>query len=79
MRDLTPRDRAILAFEGRWWKHLGVKEQAILDEFGWSATRYYLHLTDLLDQPAALEAEPQLVNRLRRLRETRRGARSRSA
>ena len=72
---LTEREQEILAFEGRWWKHAGAKEQAIRDTFGLSSTRYYQLLNALLDNPAAMEHEPVLVGRLRRLRSTR--ARSR--
>ncbi|MEV1330302.1 DUF3263 domain-containing protein [Micromonospora costi] len=68
---LTERERAILAFEQRWWRHAGAKEQAIRDAFGLSATRYYQLLNGLLDNPAALAAEPVLVGRLRRLRSSR--------
>ncbi|WP_433283598.1 DUF3263 domain-containing protein [Micromonospora sp. CA-244673] len=68
---LTERERQILAFEQQWWKHAGAKEQAIRDTFGLSATRYYQLLNALLDQPAALAAEPVLVGRLRRLRSSR--------
>ncbi|MBF9131286.1 DUF3263 domain-containing protein [Plantactinospora sp. S1510] len=68
---LTEREREILAFEQRWWKHAGAKEQAIRDAFDLSSTRYYQLLNGLLDNPAALAAEPMLVGRLRRLRATR--------
>ncbi|MGY0005590.1 DUF3263 domain-containing protein [Micromonospora sp. I033] len=68
---LTERERRILDFEQQWWKHAGAKEQAIRDTFGLSATRYYQLLNALLDQPAALAAEPVLVGRLRRLRSSR--------
>jgi hypothetical protein len=72
---LTEREEQILAFERRWWKHAGSKEQAIRDTFDLSATRYYQLLNGLLDNPAALAADPLVVGRLRRLRSTR--ARSR--
>jgi hypothetical protein len=72
---LTEREQEILAFERKWWKHAGAKEQAIRDAFDLSATRYYQLLNGLLDNPAALAAEPVVVARLRRLRSTR--ARSR--
>jgi hypothetical protein len=58
-------------FESRWWKHAGAKEQAIRDTFALSSTRYYQLLNALLDNPAALEHDPVLVGRLRRLRSTR--------
>ncbi|MBL7254552.1 DUF3263 domain-containing protein [Paractinoplanes lichenicola] len=68
---LTEREQQILAFEARWWKHAGSKEQAVRDTFGLSSTRYYQLLNGLLDNPAALEHDPVLVGRLRRLRSTR--------
>ncbi|MFG1775021.1 DUF3263 domain-containing protein [Micromonospora sp. NPDC049048] len=68
---LTEREQGILAFEQQWWRHAGAKEQAIRDTFGLSATRYYQLLNALLDNPAALAAEPVLVGRLRRLRSSR--------
>ncbi|MEU8049633.1 DUF3263 domain-containing protein [Micromonospora haikouensis] len=68
---LTERELRILAFEQQWWRHAGAKEQSIRDTFGLSATRYYQLLNGLLDNPAALAAEPVLVGRLRRLRSSR--------
>ena len=68
---LTERELQILAFEAKWWKHAGSKEQAIRDSFGLSSTRYYQLLNGLLDNPAALEHDPVLVGRLRRLRSAR--------
>jgi hypothetical protein len=68
---LTEREQRILAFEHKWWRHAGSKEQAIRDVFDLSSTRYYQLLNALIDNPAAIEAEPVLVARLRRLRATR--------
>ncbi|MDG9673427.1 DUF3263 domain-containing protein [Micromonospora sp. DH14] len=68
---LTERERAILAFEQQWWRHAGAKEQAVRDTFGLSSTRYYQLLNGLLDNPAALAADPVLISRLRRLRSSR--------
>ncbi len=73
---LSDRDRSILEFERQWWKYAGAKEQAIRDLFDMSATRYYQVLNTLLDNPAALEADPMLVKRLRRMRAARQRARS---
>ena len=73
---LARRDREILAFERQWWKYAGVKEQAIRELFDMSATRYYQVLNTLIDNPAALESDPMLVKRLRRLRTTRQRQRS---
>lgn len=74
---LTDREQQILDFERRWWRHAGAKEQAIRDTFQLSATRYYQLLNGLLDNPAALAADPVLVGRLRRLRSTRTRSRRR--
>lgn len=68
---LSERELQILAFESKWWKHAGSKEQAIRDEFDLSATRYYQLLNGLLDNPAALAQDPVLIGRLRRIRSTR--------
>jgi hypothetical protein len=73
---LATRDREILAFERQWWKYAGAKEQAIKELFDMSATRYYQVLNALIDTPEALQADPMLVKRLRRLRATRQRARS---
>jgi hypothetical protein len=81
--ELERRDREILAFEAQWWKYAGAKEQAIRELFDMSATRYYQVLNALIDEPAALAADPMLVKRLRRVRagrqETREAARSSGA
>ena len=68
---LSERDAQILAFERQWWKYAGAKESAIRELFDMSATRYYQVLNTLIDDPAALAAEPMLVKRLRRMRSTR--------
>ena len=74
---LTDRERAMLEFERFWWRHAGSKEQAIRDTFTLSATHYYRLLNALLDRPAAVEFDPLVVGRLRRLRASR--ARRRTA
>ena len=73
---LSERDREIIAFERQWWKYAGAKEQAIRELFDMSATRYYQVLNALIDSSAALEADPMLIKRLRRLRASRQRARS---
>ncbi len=72
---LTDRDRAILDFERSWWTEAGPKDTAIRERFELSGTRYYQLLTELLDDPEALDHDPLLVRRLRRVRERRRRAR----
>ncbi|MGZ4590253.1 MAG: DUF3263 domain-containing protein [Actinomycetes bacterium] len=76
MTALTPRQHALLAFAGRTWRSPGHRAQAIDDLFGLSETRYFQDLNAILDLPAALLADPVLVNRLRRQRADARDARS---
>ncbi|HEY8479227.1 MAG TPA: DUF3263 domain-containing protein [Spirillospora sp.] len=73
---LSERDRRILAFERQWWKYAGAKEQAIRELFDMSATRYYQLLNILIDRPEALEYDPMLVKRLRRMRAQRQRSRA---
>lgn len=69
--DLTDRDRAILALEAAWSRHGGTKEEVIRTNLGMSPARYYQLLGRLIDTEQALEHDPLLVRRLRRLRESR--------
>jgi hypothetical protein len=73
---LSDRDRDILEFERQWWKYAGAKETAVREKFDMSSTRYYQVLNALIDRPEALEADPLLVRRLRRLRAARQRQRS---
>ncbi|MEU2247482.1 DUF3263 domain-containing protein [Streptomyces sp. NPDC019224] len=72
---LSDRDRAVLAVERQSWAGPGAKERAIRERLGLSPTRYYQLLNALLDDRRALEEDPVTVNRLRRVREARRGRR----
>lgn len=74
--ELSLVEAQILEFERDWWRTSGAKEDMILERFGSSATRYYQQLNTLIDKPAALEADPVLVRRLLRMRQTRQEARS---
>jgi hypothetical protein len=71
MTNLSDRDRAILAFERRRWLHLGAKDTAVREAFGVTPWRYQQELLALIDRPEALQHDPQLVLRLRRLRDHR--------
>lgn len=73
---LSERDAAILDFEENWFTAEVPKEQAIMDLFSMSATRYYQQLNQLIDNQAAVEYKPLLVKRLRRLRSQRQAERS---
>jgi hypothetical protein len=73
---LSERDQAILGFERQWWKYSGAKEAAIRELFDMSSTRYYQLINTLIDTPEALEFDPMLVKRLRRMRSSRQAART---
>ena len=72
---LTERERSILEFERSWWTEPGPKELAIRERFDLSATRYYELLAELVDSDDALEYDPLVIRRLRRMRDRRRRAR----
>jgi uncharacterized protein DUF3263 len=70
--DAEWRWQDILDFERNWWKVSVRKELAVRARFGISPARYYQLLNRVIDKPEALEYDPMLVQRLRRLRESRR-------
>lgn len=74
--ELSERDIAMLDFERQWWRFAGSKDEAIRAKFDMNATRYFQLLNTLLDSQAALEHDPLLVKRLRRLRDSRQKARA---
>ena len=73
---LSDRDRALLAFEAQWRTHGGATEEAIRAELGMPPARYYQLLGRLIDTAEALEHDPMLVRRLRRLRDEREAVRA---
>ncbi|MFJ1810120.1 MULTISPECIES: DUF3263 domain-containing protein [unclassified Streptomyces] len=73
--ELGAAERDLLALERRGFPGPGAKERAIREELDLSPVRYYQLLNALLDDPRALAHDPVTVNRLRRVRETRRGER----
>ncbi|MGW3202729.1 DUF3263 domain-containing protein [Streptomyces sp. NPDC001135] len=70
--ELGHREQAVLALERRGFPGPGAKERAIREELGLSPVRYYQLLNALLDDERALAADPVTVNRLRRVRDSRR-------
>ena len=68
---MNERERAILAFEAQWWQLRGNKEAAIAEQFDMTAIRYTQVLNRVIDDPEALQFDPILVNRLRRVRDER--------
>ncbi|GHI06813.1 hypothetical protein Scel_51340 [Streptomyces cellostaticus] len=73
--ELGSREKAILALERRGFSGPGAKERAIREELGLAPVRYYQLLNALLDDARALALDPVTVNRLRRVRESRRSER----
>ncbi|MFJ9686081.1 DUF3263 domain-containing protein [Streptomyces bacillaris] len=73
--ELSARARAVLALERRPWAGPGAKERAIREELGMSPVRYFQLLNALIEDERALREDPVTVNRLRRLKEERRGRR----
>lgn len=71
-RELSVRERAVLALERRSWAGPGAKERAIREELGISPVRYFQLLNALIEDERALREDPVTVNRLRRLRAARR-------
>jgi hypothetical protein len=76
MPALSERDMNVLAFERGSWRTVGAKEQAIAEVLGFTATRYYQLLNELIDTPEALRFDPVLVKRLRSQRSRRQRMRS---
>lgn len=68
---LSAREVEVLAFERQWWKYSGAKEKAIRETFEMSSTRYYQVLNQLIDKQEAMQADPMLVKRLRKMRAVR--------
>ena len=69
---LADVDVAMLRLAGEWWRDPLAKEQAIRDRFGITPIRFYQRIAHLIDTPAALAVEPQIVHRLQRIRAARR-------
>ena len=66
---LSEADLAVLRFATHAPRSIGAREDRIRSELGMQPIRYYQRLNALLDSPAALAVEPQLVRRLQRLRD----------
>jgi hypothetical protein len=68
----TDHEQAVLDFERSRWTADGVKEVLIEQRLGLTAAQYYQVLNELLDRADALDHDPLVVRRLRRLRDRRR-------
>jgi hypothetical protein len=71
---LSDRERRVLELERGWWRYAATKDEAVREQVGMTLSEYHPFLNTLLDRPEALEHDPLLVKRLRRLRSARRGA-----
>ena len=72
---LSERHAAMLDFERSWWTNEEPRDQVVRARFQCSPESYQTELTAVLDDPAALEHDPLVVRRLKRLRLRARKAR----
>lgn len=65
---LSDREKSYLDFEAKYYpyRHTGTKENAIVDTFDHSATRYYQILGALVNTTRALDYNPVMVKGLRK-------------
>lgn len=61
---LSAIQKAVLDFERSAWLIPGPKSDAIQEQLGMSATKYYQTLRQLADEPLAGEYDPMTVRRL---------------
>ncbi len=61
---LSATQRAVLDFERSAWLIPGPKSDAIQEQLGMSATKYYQILRQLADDPLAAAYDPMTVRRL---------------
>lgn len=72
---LTERQQAMLDLERSVWHLDDPKDVVIRARFACAPEAYYAELNALIDLPEALDVDPLVVRRLRRLRDRRRRAR----
>jgi hypothetical protein len=68
---MDERDRAVLAFARRHQQQRDVSD-LVQRELGLSPTRYFQLLLAMLERPEVAAADPELVTRLRAMRDRRR-------
>jgi len=73
--EMTQRDFEILELERTWWLFDQTKVEQIERTLDISSTRYHELLDQVIDYREALEHDPLLVLRLRRMRDDRRRSR----
>lgn len=72
---LTERQQAMLELERSVWQLDDPKDVVIRARFACAPDAYYAELNTLIDLAEALDFDPLVVRRLRRLRDRRRRAR----
>lgn len=72
---MTERQQAMLELERSVWQLDDPKDVAIRARFACGPDAYYVELDSLIEYPEALEFDPLVVRRLRRVRDRRRQAR----
>ena len=72
---LSERHAAMLDFERSWWSNEEPRDQVVRARFQCSPENYQAELAAVLDDPAAMEHDPLVVRRLKRLRLRARQAR----
>lgn len=65
---LSERHAAMLDFERSWWENDEPRDLVIRARFQCSPDEYHAELTTVLDDPAAMDHDPLVVRRLKRLR-----------
>lgn len=76
---LTSQERAILSCEARYPSVGAAKNDVIRSQLGLSPVRYYQKLTRLIESVEAVQFDPMLVHRLRRIHEQQLRDRTRRA
>jgi len=72
---LSERHAAMLDFERSWWNNDEPRDHVVRARFQCSPEEYHAELTAVLDDPAAMDHDPLVVRRLKRLRLRARKAR----
>lgn len=72
---LSVKDHMRLRLAGARYRHPAQRDTDALEQLGETPTTFWLRVDQLLDDPDAFAAEPQVVGRLRRLRDARAAAR----
>lgn len=76
MTDLTDDERTLLSIEKSFWQYAGIKEQVVRERLGISMVTFYQRLNAMLSDPRTEAAEPVIIHRLQRLRDTRKRSRA---